>query len=604
MDASEVEELERLLEEDPAAAENGKAFRKLCDDSEDTDSEELEQFVAALRRQNGEEDDEHAEAKTDKQQEPSKSEDPSEAEEKKTGGAQDHRRLITRDRSADIEYYTTEQLGPRREHTPEGFLVCYDVPVARTGEMVYGPGETPIQVGRDGRAKIQRSAAEVFSKKSMASLQGKPVTDDHPPVDVAPDNWRFYTRGVVQNPRRGEGEHKDFVVVDLIIYDAETIADIDAGKREVSCGYNPDYLEVLDDAGNVVPGEGEQANILYNHLALVERGRCGPRCAIGDRKTVDHVIPTVKKELKSMSMKSALRKLQRAFSAKDATAFDDAMEELETKADSQDAEKEPDTIEVHNHIPGPGNNDGIGELPPKDPAKTDTRDDEQPEWFKNFSKDCMDRFKSMDDKFEAFGKKKDDDVVAAKNDDPADLDPNLEMDRKGGRDAKDDEANKSILGELEFEAPPGTAVDKAYKAKDSAYLEDSFQDAVSKAEILAPGIRVPTFDRAAAPVKTAKALFGLRKTALDLAYAKPETRGMIDSALGGRTFDSKAMPNGSARVLFNAVAAQAARDNNERSTDTRGVRPASGGGHAVGGKLTSLASINERNKEKYGRKSA
>ena len=295
-----------------------------------------------------------------------------------------------------------------------------------------------------------------------------------------------------------------------------------------------------------------------------------------------------------MSVKSAMRKLSRAFAAKDVNAFDDAMEELEDKVGDDAGEKQPDTIEVHNHIPGM---DGIGEMPPKDPATTGARDDEEPEWFKKFSKDAEARFKSLDDKFEAMGNK----YPVMDPDGSDDDEGNLEMD---SRDAKDDEANKKILGELEFEAPPGTG-DKAMKAKDSMYLEDSFQDVLSKAEVLAPGIRVPTFDRKSAPVKTAKALFGLRRTALDLAYGRAETRGIIDSALSGRTFDSKKMPDAAVRVLFNAVASQAARDNNARSTADRGtVRPANGGGHSVGAKLTSLASINERNREKFGRKSA
>jgi hypothetical protein len=272
MELADVPELEALLAEDPSHEENGKFYRELLDASEGTDSEELGKFVTALRKQNGEED-EPGEKK--------------EAEEGTEGAAKDHRRLATFDRSADLEYYTVEELGPRRERTPEGFLICFDVPVARTGEMIYGPDETPIKVGKDGRAKITRSEAEVFSPKSIASLQGKPVTDDHPPVDVTPSNWRFYMRGIVQNPRRGEGEHKQFLVADLVIYDEELIADIEAGRREISCGYSPDYLEVLDDNGDVIPGVGEQANIIYNHAALVSRGRCGPRCAIGDHKTVD-----------------------------------------------------------------------------------------------------------------------------------------------------------------------------------------------------------------------------------------------------------------------------------------------------------------------------
>lgn len=214
--------------------------------------------------------------------EPIKAEDVKNLDISKT---KDNRRTI--DRSADIEYYTAEVLGPTRERTPEGFLICYDVPVARTGEMIYGPGETPIQVGADGRVKIQRDAKEVFAPKSMASLNGKPVTDDHPPVDVDPDNWRFYTRGVVVNPRRGEGTLADCLVADMIIFDADTIRDIELGKVEVSCGYNPDYVEFLDAKGDAVPGKGEQANIIYNHLALVDRGRCGAKCSIGDRKTTD-----------------------------------------------------------------------------------------------------------------------------------------------------------------------------------------------------------------------------------------------------------------------------------------------------------------------------
>ena len=198
--------------------------------------------------------------------------------------------------TADIEYYTSESLGPNRERTPEGFLICYDVPAARIGEMTYGPGEVPPELGvnRDGSVRVTRSEAEVFDPRSMASLNGKPVTDDHPPVDVDPKNWKFYTKGVTVNPRRGEDEHKDFLVVDLIVYDEDTIADIDAGKREVSCGYNPDYLQLLDPVTlEPILGRGEQVKIRYNHLALVKAGRCGPFCSIGDRKTVDAAIDSI-----------------------------------------------------------------------------------------------------------------------------------------------------------------------------------------------------------------------------------------------------------------------------------------------------------------------
>jgi hypothetical protein len=201
-------------------------------------------------------------------------------------------RRAVRDTS-DIEYYTSEALGPKRELTPEGFLICFDVPAARVGEMIYGPGEVPpeLGVGRDGRIRVTRSATEVFNPLSMASINGKPITDDHPPVDVDPKNWKFYTKGVVVSPRRGEGDLRDFMLVDLVIWDHETIQDINQDKREVSCGYNPEYLQLLDrDSGDPILGRGEQVKIRYNHLALVKAGRCGPYCSIGDRKTVDQMI--------------------------------------------------------------------------------------------------------------------------------------------------------------------------------------------------------------------------------------------------------------------------------------------------------------------------
>ena len=347
-----------------------------------------------------------------------------------------------------------------------------------------------------------------------------------------------------------------------------------------------------------------------------------------------------------MSLKSTLRKLQRSFSSKDEKAFDEAVEELEDhvedRRDHSRDEEDPDEITIHNHIPG---NDGLGEMPAEETeGQLKARDDEEPEWFKKFSKDCMDRFGKMSNDIGSLQKwaRQEEGEPEHQEDrrdgglenlgeyaEHDDIDPNLEMDRRSrddveemgenekewplGKDrsrdrrdrkAKDDEPNKAILGELEFEAPPGTG-DRARKARDSQYLEDSFQDVASKAEILAPGIRIPTFDQRAAPLKTARAIFGLRTTALDLAYNKPETRGLIDGALSGRALDTKRMSTGAVRVLFNAIANQVAGDNNRRATDRGG--PTSFGRdtsrQASTGGIQSLGDINARNREKW-RKSA
>jgi hypothetical protein len=317
----------------------------------------------------------------------------------------------------------------------------------------------------------------------------------------------------------------------------------------------------------------------------------------------------------------AFRRLASAFRAKDERAFDEAMEELEDNIEEQKDEEDPDTIEVHNHIPDTMM-DGVGELPPKDPPGFDSRrgrdeEGEMPPWFKKHAEATDARFKSMQDAIENLkkGTEEPDDPGAEEPGSSEDRrdevegepgmqkepDPNLEMDRRDRRPPTD-EANKEILGELEFEAPPGTG-DRARKARDSALFADAFQDVLSRAEVLAPGIKVPTFDAKAAPVKTVRTMDRLRRTALDLAYSQPETRGIIDAAMGGRTLDSAKMRVAATRVLFNAVASAAETGNNRRATDRGGAFEAGGGRvTTTGARIQSVSDINKANKERYGRR--
>jgi hypothetical protein len=329
------------------------------------------------------------------------------------------------------------------------------------------------------------------------------------------------------------------------------------------------------------------------------------------------------------------RRLSRAFTANDARAFDEALEELEEHVGD---EEEPDTIEVHNHIPE-HNEDrrhfdaSMGELPEKDPPGFDRRsrdsEEEAPPWFKKAQEANDARFAKMQDEmnkgFAKWAKEEGEEPEHSEDrrhddrrhdDNEEELGPegtgeeeNLEMDSHDRRDRRHDdrrsrdrrdEANREILGELEFEAPPGTA-DRARKARDSAFLSDAFQDTLSKAEVLAPGIRLPTYDAKASPVATIKSIDRLRRTALDLAYNKPETRGLIDTALSGRTYDSKKLPMGQTRVLFNAVSSAAGEGNNRRATDRSAFEQ--GGGHSTtgGGRIQSLSDINKINKEHYAR---
>ena len=138
------------------------------------------------------------------------------------------------------QFYCQSRLGEVRHLTPEGTLICIGVPVARTGDYEYSAseGQSPgIQSGPGGTIVSRRDPDEVFSVEALASFEGKPVTLDHPPVEVKPENWKQYAVGHVQNVRRGEGEDTDKVVADLVISDVAAIQAVNVeGIRELSCG--------------------------------------------------------------------------------------------------------------------------------------------------------------------------------------------------------------------------------------------------------------------------------------------------------------------------------------------------------------------------------
>ncbi len=162
--------------------------------------------------------------------------------------------------------------------TPENFLICYNVPVARTGVQKYLGKE----LGMDGEEadkiiKVYRTEKEVFSPKTIASFEGKPFTDEHPSDWVTPLNFQVYGKGVVSNVRRGTGKENDLLLADIVVYSQQQIDEIEnKWKREISCGYECEYVPYKDGY--------MQQNIVGNHIALVSAGRAGGRVAIKDNK--------------------------------------------------------------------------------------------------------------------------------------------------------------------------------------------------------------------------------------------------------------------------------------------------------------------------------
>ena len=236
-------------------------------------------------------------------------------------------KIFTKDRK--IAYYASK-LSDNIMETPEGYLICKDVPVARTGIQEYLGQELGITDKYDEYIKIYREEDEVFSPEAIASFEGKPYTDEHPSDMVDINNISMHGKGHVQNVRRSTTE-PDLLLADIVVTDAQTISEIkNKVKREISCGYDCYYVPYKDGY--------KQVEIRGNHIALVSKGRAGSRVSIHDNNL---------ERKKPMAKKNILAAMLKAF-AKDAEPEEvaEAMEAIKAKdADSEVEEKKEEVIE-------------------------------------------------------------------------------------------------------------------------------------------------------------------------------------------------------------------------------------------------------------------
>lgn len=175
--------------------------------------------------------------------------------------------------------YFATRISEHIGRTPEGYLICREVPISRVGWQEYiGREVDPEDDGMlDSKVRVYRSEREVFDPASMASFEGKTVVDLHPSEWVTTATEPQYHRGHAQNIRRGTGEFRDCLLADLFIKCEVLINKILNGLREVSCGYYCTYAPI-GDSGDMF----EQRQIRGNHVAIVPNGRAGSRVAIRD----------------------------------------------------------------------------------------------------------------------------------------------------------------------------------------------------------------------------------------------------------------------------------------------------------------------------------
>jgi len=189
---------------------------------------------------------------------------------------------IALDRAA---YFATE-LSAKIAATPEGYLICRNCVIGRTGFQVYkiheimdpeGLLEAAGIVDPEKELEIWRDPAEVFSRATLASFEGKSFTLGHPSELLDPETEQVHHQGHVTNVRAGSeplGNGELPLLADIVVTGADAIRAVQNGARELSCGYS--YR--LARTGY----RWEQRDIVGNHVALVPQGRAGSAARIYD----------------------------------------------------------------------------------------------------------------------------------------------------------------------------------------------------------------------------------------------------------------------------------------------------------------------------------
>jgi hypothetical protein len=218
----------------------------------------------------------------------------------------------------DKRTYYGEHLSDNIRETPEGFIVCENTVIGRTGYQIYRVGEILDPEGLLAAAnysnpaeeiKLYRDPEQVFHPDTLASFEGKSFTVSHPDELVSSANYKEHEAGQVTNVRQGTEplESGDYpLLADIVVKDENAINAILAGERELSCGYTYKLAR-----------EGyrwDQRQIIGNHVALVPKGRAGSEARIYDAAPKEKPVKNFTDAIKSL----LARGLQSA--AKDASS--------------------------------------------------------------------------------------------------------------------------------------------------------------------------------------------------------------------------------------------------------------------------------------------
>src|SRR6185312_571443 len=127
-----------------------------------------------------------------------------------------------------MEKFYSMMVSPNMSLSPEGYLICVNVPICRSGYQDYLGNELESFPGYEKSwnldpaktYRVYRPRAEVIDKDTIASFEGKTVVDTHPTTEgnvVDIENERYLNCGHIQNIRQGPDQDGEVTLIGNII---------------------------------------------------------------------------------------------------------------------------------------------------------------------------------------------------------------------------------------------------------------------------------------------------------------------------------------------------------------------------------------------------
>lgn len=220
----------------------------------------------------------------------------------------------------------------KKKTTGNGFLVNFDVPIARSGILEYAGHE----VGMPDVAKVRAyRPVETFTNEVVESASLLPVTNDHPSsLSVNTQNARREVVGAVSE--KVALVDNELIANSVVIFDEATINAVEnEGKKELSIGFLANHVAEPGMTPDGEPYDVVETIERMNHLSVVNQGKAGSRYRLNSKEDdamTDEVVSEATKDTTAEllnSMQEAQAKSLEAMGGEIKTYLNSVTEQIE-----------------------------------------------------------------------------------------------------------------------------------------------------------------------------------------------------------------------------------------------------------------------------------